>query len=236
MRAGSGPTSAAGSRPSPRSRRASRVPPWWSSRRPQTIAGSRRSTSPDRPSGATRTSPSRSLRVSRRADRRQDAEQFLGRVAVVVPGSDTDEPDRRVQRLVERRRLIGRAMVRDLHDIDPAEVRGGEQPHLRFLAEVAEEDAAQAPDGARAHRAHVENDARLVAGLDAAWWWPDHLPSELAQHAALPRRHLVDVGAAGSERFGDPGVAGIRWRADQDAIDVTRRPRRRRRHGRGRSG
>ena len=47
-------------------------------------------------SGATRTRPSRSVRVGRRAGRREDAEQLVGRMAVVVVGADPDEADRRV--------------------------------------------------------------------------------------------------------------------------------------------
>ena len=68
--------------------------------------------------GATRMSPSRSVRVGRRADRREDAEQRRRSGA----RSRCRRPRRSVrpwrERLVQRRGLVGGAVVRDLHDVD----------------------------------------------------------------------------------------------------------------------
>ena len=71
---------------------------------------------------ARRASARRGRCASAACRRREDVEQLVGRMPVVVVRADADQPDRRAQRLVQRARLVGRAVVGDLDDIDVAEL------------------------------------------------------------------------------------------------------------------
>ncbi len=139
-------------------------------------------------------------------------------MAVVVVGSDADQPDRSAERCVQRRRLVARTVMRDLDQIDGRGVRAREQPRLGLLAEIAEQDRAQASRAALPHRPQLEHEARVVAGVDAARRRPDHLPGELAQHPTRAALRRLDARPVRAQSLADRRVGGIRGDPQQGPI------------------
>lgn len=85
--------------------------------------------------------------------------------------------------------------MRHLDDVDRAEVASAEELVLRLLAEVAEEDGGQ-PCPAR-----PDHDAAVVARQHRSRrsGWPQHLPVQRSELAALPASRLLDRHAAVGE-------------------------------------
>jgi len=109
-------------------------------------------------------------------------------VPVRVVAADADQPDRCRDLPVQLGILVGRAVVRDLHDLDgPARRAGAEQSSLRVLPEVAEEHAADAPTAVRT-AGRPEHQAGSVPGVPAAGAGPEQPPPQRAED---PRRAVV---------------------------------------------
>ncbi len=142
-------------------------------------------------------------------------------VAVVRP--DPDEGDPGADGPVEGGVLVRRAVVRHLDDVDAGQLgaRGGQEPPLRRLGEVAEVEEGQAPRGAPGPRPPEGHDARVVAGRDAGRrpGRPEDRPAEVAQEAAEARTSVDHLGPCHGEGVDEPLVGRPAGRADEHAVD-----------------
>ena len=141
---------------------------------------------------------------------------------VVVPRSHTHHPDPGRGTRVQPRRLVRAAVVGDLDHVHPVDVARGEDRLLRPLAEVPEQQRAQASARTAADRREGDRHARVVAGFrrSGSRARPEHLPAQLAE---CPRRAADDLfdRRAPLPQVGDqPLVPRLARRADQGAVDA----------------
>jgi len=135
-------------------------------------------------------------------------------MAIAVVHTDGDQPEARAERSIERRALVRRAVVGDLHQIDRTDRAGGEQCVLRLLSEVAEEDRADAPP------LGLEREAARVAGVHSCGCLtgprrPEESPSQLPETTGESRVALLDRNAGRTKDAKRP-LVGIAHRALDD--------------------
>jgi hypothetical protein len=119
-------------------------------------------------------------------------------MAVAVVRADRDEAQACAQRAVQVRALVGRAVVRDLHDIDGTDAAGREQGVLSLLPEVAEEQRTDPP------AVRLERQRARVPGLQVRWrvgGRPQQAPVEGAETAGEAGVPLFDGDACRRERI-----------------------------------
>ncbi len=109
---------------------------------------------------------------------------------VAVSRADGDQPDLSVEELIQAGRLIGRAVMRDLDDVDRAHLAGREHRILWPLAEIAEEDGPDAPSFELDRHAAGIAAGELVDGPTAHR--PQDRPREPSEFTADARRAQFD--------------------------------------------
>jgi hypothetical protein len=142
-------------------------------------------------------------------------------VPVRVVRTDADESDRRRELSVERRVLVRRAVVRDLHDVDRSEVDTPPEPALRRGVEVPEEHRGEARRTPR-RPGDGDDDARVVAARRIARTRPHHPPVELAEGPARTVVGPPDVDPGTDEAPDDALVRRPVGRPGDRDVDVTR--------------
>nr|WP_260215214.1 hypothetical protein [Curtobacterium sp. PhB78] len=146
-------------------------------------------------------------------------------MAVGVVRADADESDTGRELPVQQRVLVGRTVVRDLHDVDGVcwQRTAGADPTLRGLPQVTEEHPGQARRAVGTwRRLGDEHDARVVAGVRAARARPHHTPTERPEHAGHPVVGLPDVGATALQVLHDAAVRRTADRSDERRVDDAR--------------
>jgi hypothetical protein len=135
-------------------------------------------------------------------------------MAIAVVHTDGDQPEARAERSIERRALVRRAVVCDLHQIDRTDRAGGEQCVLRLLSQVAEEDRADAPPlglDREAPRVACVHSCGCLAGPRR----PEESPAEVSEMAGESRVALLDRNAGRAEDGKRP-LVGVAHRALDD--------------------
>jgi len=140
---------------------------------------------------------------------RERGEQIGMRVPVVVL-ADPDERDAGRDRGIESRGLVAASVMRDLDDVDGAELAGGGEKLLRVLAEVSEQERAR-----QVGAGDLDDEAGVVARLEGAGAGarPQDPPVRVAEDARLAREALPHVARHGA---GLVEVALLRDRAVDD--------------------
>ena len=134
-------------------------------------------------------------------------------MSVPVLCADADDAHGSVELRIQLLALVGRAVVRDLDDVDGTDRRGREQAALRLLAEVAEEYAAVVG------RLDVDHDARVVSrrrtGLRA------RAPATVRRPGTpdLRRSTSTTCGSPGDERVACPARPLAVERPMDDRVD-----------------
>ena len=159
--------------------------------------------------------------LGRRADRRQDAEQLVGRVAVVVPGADPDEADRRVA--APRRGPPTGRRSRGARPSRRRPGRGAQPPSSRICDSSPRSPRRMPLRHPCAHAPAGRTSSTMLAALPGSTPRGGGQITSQDSSPSIPRSP-VDTWStsapAAARASAIARVAGIRRRADQRAVDA----------------